>query len=119
MPKQGYVRLGWAGYPTSAPVWQQLLDQALVQLQHYQWHKLLGDQRVLPLFAAENQAWILLDRLPRATRAGLRYGAIVAPQNVLVRLETAAFLCEFNAYPITYCLFADEAAAIAWLEQQP
>ena len=119
VPKEAYVRLYWAAQLCPAPVWQQLLEQALVHLQQRSWHKLLGDQRSLPLLAAENQAWVLLDWLPRAARAGLQYGAIVASQNVMVRLETAALLRELNRYPLTYQLFSDENAALSWLKQQP
>ena len=118
VPSDAYVRLHWAPQICPVLIWQQLLEQALAELQQRKWHKLLGDQRPLPLFSSENQAWVLLDWLPRAARAGLRYGAIVAPQNVLVRLETAALLRELSAYPLTYQLFSDEASAVAWLTQQ-
>jgi len=117
-PVGAYVRLNWASQPASIGVWRQVLEQALLQIQQHNWHKLLGDQRALPLFSTENQAWILLDWLPRAVRAGLRYGAIVSPQNVMVRLETAAFVRELNTYPLTYRQFPDEDTATKWLLQQ-
>ncbi|WP_324671568.1 hypothetical protein [Hymenobacter sp. GOD-10R] len=118
VPQEAYVRLNWTSQPSSAAIWRQLLEQALVQLEQKSWHKLLGDQRSLPVFSTENQAWILLDWFPRAVRSGLRYGAIVSPQNVMVRLEMAALIRELNTYPLTYQLFSDEAAAISWLAEQ-
>jgi len=119
VPSGAYVRLNWSSDPVPSEVWRQLLEQVLVPLEGQSWSKLLGDQRMMPVFATENQAWILIDWLPRAVRAGLHYGAIVAPQNVMTRLETAALLREFNTYPLLYRIFADEAVAINWLMQQP
>jgi hypothetical protein len=115
-----------AGYAVFeyAPGARQLSDlQALLihtgqLLRRRQWHRLLGDQRRMTPFTAEESAWILgywLDPANQHTQA--LYAAVLLAEDVFARLATTQLINDAKAATLTYHMFDNEPAAAAWLLQ--
>ena len=81
--------------------------------------KALVDLRLMAPLSAEEQQWVAANWLPRAVVQGnYRYGAVLSNPGTApwLRPEDQPLL-DWPQAP-TYCSFADEAEARAWLRQQ-
>jgi len=97
---------------------QALLAHTRNLLERNQWHRLLGDQRLMAPFTEEESAWIV-DYWLDATRQrpGGIYGAVILANDVFARLSMDQVMLEARASALTYRLFDEEAKAVAWLRQ--
>ncbi|RPD49425.1 hypothetical protein DNI29_01070 [Hymenobacter sediminis] len=99
---------------------QALFSQMMVGLQRRNWSRMLIDQTNMRPFSPEEQQWIAQQWLPRAvTEGGYRHGAVLVSPNVMVRLATAYITTQVLNLALTYRSFDSDAAAQAWLLQQP
>ncbi|UOQ76347.1 hypothetical protein MUN84_17505 [Hymenobacter sp. 5516J-16] len=95
------------------------LTQASTLLQQRNWHKLLGDQRVMAAFTEAERVWITENWLTRSTTAHPYYGAVLLAHDVFARLAMNLVMNEARESGLVYRLFEDENAAVAWLLQVP
>ncbi|SFQ79157.1 hypothetical protein [Hymenobacter arizonensis] len=97
---------------------QALLTRTRTLLERQQWHRMLGDQRLMAPFTAEESAWIVDYWLDAAyQRPGGLYGAVVLAHDVFARLSMDQVMHEARASALTYRLFENEENAAAWLRQ--
>jgi len=97
---------------------QALLTHTGILLRRNQWHKLLGDQRLMAPFSEEESKWIVEFWLDGSQqRNGGLHGAILLAQDVFARLSMSQVMHEARASSLTYRLFEDEGQAGAWLRQ--
>jgi len=99
---------------------QALLTHTGILLRRNNWHKLLGDQRLMVPFTEEESKWIVeywLDG-PQQRDGGL-YGAILVAHDVFARLSMSQIMHEAQAASLTYRLFENEKEATTWLRQLP
>lgn len=116
----GFVRMTWAASPRTLADTQALLTQLADALKQRNWGKVLADQAVMPSFSPAEQQWVVQEWLPLAVReSGYRYGAIVVSTDIFARLATAFITTNVQGLPLRYRSFDAEAAAVAWLGQQP
>jgi hypothetical protein len=97
---------------------QALLTHTGILLRRNNWHKLLGDQRLMVPFTEEESKWIVeywLDGPQQ--RAGGLYGAILVAHDVFARLSMSQIMHEAQAASLTYRLFEHEKEAATWLRQ--
>ncbi len=97
---------------------QALLVHTRNLLERNQWHRMLGDQRLMAPFTEEESTWIV-DYWLDATRQrpGGIYGAVILANDVFARLSMDQVMHEAKASALTYRLFDNEANAVAWLRQ--
>ncbi|SNR29622.1 hypothetical protein SAMN06269173_101168 [Hymenobacter mucosus] len=115
---RGYVRLTCYQSDPPSVARRELLDQVIAALQLTGWTKVLVDQRRQLPYSEQDEAWILLDWLPRAvTQSGYRHVAILPSSKHLVRLHTYHLQTEARArYRVVSRIFEEgEDAASAWL----
>lgn len=112
----GYVVVEHAAGPRSFAAVQTLLGHAKQLLALRGWHKLLGDQRLMVPFTAEEQQWVTSLWL-NTHRQGMRtwFGAVLLPAPVYAALPAGVANASSTASAMTYRLFTDPAAARDWL----
>ena len=116
----GFVRINWSGQSRTFAETQAMLNTAAATLARYGWGRILVDQTHMRPFSPQEQLWVAEEWLPAAVQqSGYRFGAVVVSTNVLTRLATAYVTTSFADLPLRYRSFDDEAAAVAWLLQQP
>ncbi|MBF9221659.1 hypothetical protein [Hymenobacter ruricola] len=116
----GFLRATWSPGPRTLADTQALFEQMLRGLQQQRWSRILINQLAMPPFSPAEQQWIARTWLPRAVaEGGYRHGAVVVSPDVLVRLATAFVTTTVQGLPLVYRSFDTEAAAAAWLAQQP
>ncbi len=99
---------------------QALLTHTGILLRRNNWHKLLGDQRLMVPFTEEESKWIVEYWLTGPQqRAGGLYGAILVAHDVFARLSMSQIMHEAQAASLTYRLFENEKEAATWLRQLP
>jgi hypothetical protein len=111
-----YVVFQYKAGPRKFSDLQALLTHTGILLRRHNWHKLLGDQRLMAPFTPEESQWIVeywLDT--RHQRTGGIYGAVLLAHDVFARLSMNQVMHEAQAAAMTYRLFEDEAEAAAWL----
>ncbi len=87
-------------------------------LQRNNWHRLLGDQRLMAPFTPEESAWIVSYWLDGThQRSGGLYGAVLLANDVFARLSMGQVMHEAKASALTYRLFDNEVEAVSWLLQ--
>jgi hypothetical protein len=97
---------------------QALLTHMGILLRRNNWHKLLGDQRLMAPFTKEESQWIVEYWLASPQqRVGGLYGAIIVAHDVFARLSMSQVMHEAQASSLTYRLFEDQALADAWLRE--
>lgn len=97
---------------------QALLTHTGILLRRNNWHKLLGDQRLMAPFTEQESKWIVEFWLAGPQQQqGKLYGAILLAHDVFARLSMSQVMHEAQASSLTYRLFEDEAPAVAWLRQ--
>jgi hypothetical protein len=97
---------------------QALLTHTGILLRRNNWHKLLGDQRLMAPFSEEESKWIVESWLAGPQqRVGDLHGAILVAHDVFARLSMSQVMHEAKASSLTYRLFEDEAQATAWLRK--
>ncbi|UOG77144.1 hypothetical protein MTX78_11200 [Hymenobacter tibetensis] len=112
-----YLHVDWSNNQLPDDSIYELLEQVLLKLQQEQWHKVLFHQHNRGTLSIPVSAWVALDWLPRAVRAGYLYGAFVLSRNMVTRLDTTAAGNDYSKrspLPV-YQYFEQEADAIAWL----
>lgn len=118
----GFIRAIW-GRKTqqyTTPDVQAFFSQMMAGLQRRNWSRMLIDQTSMRPFTSEEQLWVAQQWLPRAVNeGGYRHGAVVVSPNVMVRLATAYITTQVLNLALTYRSFDSDAAAQAWLLQQP
>ncbi|HEX8658156.1 MAG TPA: hypothetical protein VF690_11495 [Hymenobacter sp.] len=97
---------------------QALLVHTRNLLERNQWHRLLGDQRLMSPFTEEESSWIVDYWLDASRqRPGGIYGAVILANDVFARLSMDQVVHEARASALTYRLFDNEASAVEWLRQ--
>ncbi|MBC6989565.1 MULTISPECIES: hypothetical protein [Hymenobacter] len=114
----GYAIVRYNAGPRQLDHLQAFLAHASQLLRSRNWHKMLGDQRLMSPYTPEEQAWIVDYWLMRQQTEGRAvYGAVVVPHDVFARLSLSQMMHEAQAAALTYRLFDEEEVAIAWLRQ--
>ena len=114
--RDGYVVVEHGAGPRHFGEVQTLLGYAKRLLALRGWHKLLGDQRHMVPFTADEQHWVTalwLNTPHQGHRALL--GAVVLPAPVYAGLPPSLAEGSARASAMTYRLFAALAPARAWL----
>jgi hypothetical protein len=88
-------------------------------LQRRGWHKILGDQRQMTPYTAAESQWIVDFWLSYQNQGRAVYGAVLLTPDAWAQLPAPYRGAPAQAGAMTYCLFVDEGAALAWLGQQP
>ncbi|AIZ63968.1 hypothetical protein PK28_10215 [Hymenobacter sp. DG25B] len=83
------------------------------------WNRLLGDQRLMSPYTPEESQWIVEYWLAHQNQGQAVYGAVILPEDEFARLSVNQVMQEAQAAALTYRLFDNEAAAVAWLKQVP
>jgi hypothetical protein len=114
----GYAVLVYAPGKRQLSDLQALLIHTGHLLRRRQWNRLLGDQRRMAPFTAEESKWILEYWLDPANQQpqGL-YAAVLLAEDVFARLTTTQLINDAKAAALTYHFFDNELAASAWLRQ--
>ncbi|MBC8085523.1 MAG: hypothetical protein H7Z21_20175 [Hymenobacter sp.] len=114
----GYVIFQYHPGPRTLHHLQALLTHTRNLLERNQWHRLLGDQRLMAPFTDEESAWIV-DHWLDPSRQGPRglYGAVLLAHDVFARLSNAQIMHDAKASALTYRVFDTEETAVAWLRQ--
>lgn len=97
---------------------QALLTHTRNLLERNQWHRMLGDQRLMSPFTAEESAWIVdywLDG-SRQRPSGLYAAVLVSPDDFAL-LPPDQAQQEIKVAALTYRLFDTLAPAETWLRQ--
>ncbi|GAB2944318.1 hypothetical protein GCM10027048_06360 [Hymenobacter coalescens] len=116
----GFLRVEWRSEPRPPGAARELFDQMGLALRQHGWSRILINQGQMQPFSREEQQWVTEHWLPNTVReAGYRFGAVVVSSSVLTRLATAYITTHVQGLPLTYRSFDSDAAAAAWLEQQP
>lgn len=84
-----------------------------------EWHKILGDHRVMTPYTEEESQWIVDYWLSYNNQGREIYGAVVVALDEWAQLPDSYRLQEAQAGAMTYRLFDDEATALTWLQQRP
>jgi len=114
----GFVRLTYAPGRRELAVWHGLLQHTKHLLARQRSGLLLVDQRQMSAFSFVEQAWLVEQWLPQAiVEGGYRYGAVVQAQDAFARLAMDTVRLQAQTLELTHRYFADEASAIAWLQQ--
>jgi hypothetical protein len=114
----GYAVFEYAPGKRQLSELQALLIHTGHLLRRRQWHRLLGDQRRMAPFTAEESKWIVEYWLDPANQQpqGL-YAAVLLAEDVFARLATTQLIHDAKAATLTYHFFENELAASAWLRQ--
>ncbi|MBX0291721.1 hypothetical protein K3G63_14820 [Hymenobacter sp. HSC-4F20] len=116
----GFIRATWSGNTYGFSDVQGLFTHMMQGLQRRRWGRILVNQQAMRPFTSQEQQWIAEQWLPQAVAVGgYRYGAVVVSPEVMVRLATAYITTQSQSLALTYRSFDSEAAAQAWLLQQP
>ena len=111
----GYAVFAYAPGRRALPELQAALHHLSRLLEHRDWHGVLGDQRRMAPFTAEESAWISEEWFALATRRSGLCAAVLVADDVFARL--AANQVRHQATAVTYRTFQDAAEAAAWLRQ--
>lgn len=95
-------------------VYRALLNKAIELLKKYCASKLLGDTSSSEAISVENQDWSNNDWAKRAVEAGLRYNAIVLPEDIFGRLSIEYIVDDAKVVKVKY--FNNIAEAGEWLK---
>ena len=113
-----YVRFEYLPGKRALPNFQALHTHQDLLLRRNQWNKVLSDQRLMAPFTPEESAWLVDFELENSRqRAGDVHRAVLIANDVIARLSMSQVLNDAKAAALTYRVFADEAAAVAWLKQ--
>jgi hypothetical protein len=114
----GYVVFEYHPGPRNFAEFQAVLTHTGNLLRRKQWHKVLGDQRLMTPFTEQETTWITSYWLDHTRhRSGGIYAAVLLANDVFARLAATQLRHEAKAAALTYRLFEDETAAAAWLRE--
>lgn len=112
------VIMEWSGYATSREFKEgtELMLKLLIENDTF---KVLGDIKDMTIIAKEDQEWLDIDFLPRATDAGFRVLAVVRPDSYFnkVAIESISYRVDKNKLAINF--FNDVRQAKEWLSLIP
>ena len=111
---QGYAVVEYRPGPRQLSDLQGLLAQLLRLLTQRRWDRVLADQRLMQPYTPEESEWIRANWL---TRGVVFRGAILLPHDVFARLASSQLVHEAKAASLSYRLFEEPGAAVAWLQQ--
>ena len=115
-----FLRVCWGPGPRSLTDTGALFSTITKALQRRGWSRIFVDQVHMTPFTTQEQLWVAQEWLPHAVReGGYRCGAVLVSANMYARLATAFITTSVQGLPVRYRSFDDEAAAVAWLSQQP
>lgn len=115
----GYALVQYHAGPRKLAHLQAFLTHTGKLLQLRGWHRILGDQRLMAPFTEEESRWIVDYWLSHDNQRSEVHGAILVPQDVFARLSLSNVMHEAKAAALTYRMFDNEAAAVAWLRLRP
>jgi hypothetical protein len=119
-PAGQYVVVQYYAGPRQLSDLRAFLTHAGHLLSRQEWHKLLGDQRLMSPFTPEESQWITEHWLGAAQRrTNVLYGAVLLPHDVFARLSVSQVMNETKAAAMTYRLFEEDEAAQQWLLSLP
>jgi hypothetical protein len=93
-------------------------DVTLNLLERRQARKLLTNSSEMKVLPQDDQRWVDEDWRPRATAAGLRYNAVVAPKNAIAQLTVENMMKKVPAGAIELAYFSDVEEARSWLRSK-
>jgi hypothetical protein len=111
-----YIYLEWLPGANQVEAYRALFEQVLIALRRTHTHRVLSDQRQMPVTSPEVQRWVAEEWLPRATReAGYSHCAVLLSQNVFARLAAVTWVSQHQPLPVTYRACASMEEAASWL----
>ncbi|MBT1689270.1 SpoIIAA family protein [Dawidia soli] len=113
---QGYVRMDWNGYATSAQ-FREGTEYMLKLLVEHGAHKVLADIKTMTLIGQEDQNYVKFNFLPRAIERGFRAIALVRPSNYFNALAVEAISYRVQQTSVQIRLFDSLEEAQTWLQQ--
>ena len=96
--------------------YRKTLDKGLELLRQRGSKKWLGDMRTGSVMERADLGWVETDWTPRATKAGLKWTALVMPEHVLMKMQMnrlAKTVDQGRSFETTY--FTDIEEAKTWL----
>lgn len=115
---QGYVRMDWNGYATSAQ-FREGTEYMLKLLVESGAHKVLADIKGMTLIGQEDQNYVKFNFLPRAIERGFRAIALVRPSNYFNALAVEAISYRVQQTSVQIRLFDSLEEAQGWLQKVP
>ena len=115
----GFLQLIWLPGSQASPALRAALEALLYQMQRLHKQKVLVNPRNLAMLSVEDNAWYLLDWLPRATQQYYRYAAVLSPTPLLHRINIQATSRQaMEQFPVVHQYFEQESSAVEWLLAQ-
>jgi hypothetical protein len=108
------VAVQWKGYATSLQM-RFVLENVIDLILHHKASRILGDDTLLPMVHADDQAWIINDWYPRAASAGWRVSANKVSESYFGDLTTRSVQSEAPA-SVMIRPFRELVEARRWLQ---
>ena len=114
----GYVVFAYKPGKRKLSDLQALLTHTRNLLERNQWHRMIGDQRLMDPFTEEESTWIVDYWLDASRqRPGGLYGALILANDAFAQVPKDQVMHEAKAAALTYRVFDSEDNAAAWLRQ--
>ncbi|NVO83340.1 hypothetical protein HW556_00440 [Hymenobacter sp. P5252] len=115
---EGYAHIIYEPGPRRLDYLQSFLTHTGKLLRLRGWNKLLGDQRLMTPFTAEESEWIVDFWLTAEQRGSARiYGAVLLSEEDIALLPASQLTVDAHVAALTYRIFDSEVAAQQWLQQ--
>jgi hypothetical protein len=116
--EKSWLYLDWKGYQSNASI-KQGCERSLELLIQYKLHKAVNDNTHTLGIWIGVAPWLILNFLPRARKAGLKWCAHIYGPSRLSRISADTALGLQNPDTADMKGFDDKKEATAWLESRP
>lgn len=110
------VVMEWEGYATSTQ-FKEGTELMLSTLVKHKAHKVLANIKKMILIGREDQRWLEIDFLPRATDLGFKVLAIVKPDAYFNRVAAENISYNADQEKLTIRFFDEAREAMEWLRK--
>ncbi len=112
--EQEYIEQSVKGFISSDEL-KTFQNELLGQCKQHKVEKILCDTRELKVVRSEDMAWMVSNIRPYLQQCGIRYFAIISPQNVFGQIAVNLFTESDGSMQIR--LFETKEQAVVWLGQ--
>jgi hypothetical protein len=106
--------LTWNAYVFSDE-YREINTRVLERLENRTMHKMIRDTRKLNIISAKDQEWFSEFVAPQLVLAGLKYSAVILPENQLAKMAVEDIVHRLNPKIVDTRFFGDMDSAREWL----